>query len=95
MFEELSCNLFSGGKVVVADLKVWVNTGKDQEHGGFFHVASNLEFLSGTKYRMELLGEKEKLAGMPSGHWIDVIITGVSGRVAHFAAAGPSGEPIR
>jgi len=95
MFEELSCNLFSGGRLVVADLRVWVNTGKDQEHGGFFHVSSNLEFLSGAKYRMELFGGRDKLQGMPGGHWMDIVITGATEHVAHFTAAGPSGEPIR
>jgi hypothetical protein len=92
---ELSCNLYSGGRLVVTDLKVWVNTGKDKEHGGFFHVSSNLEFLSGAKYRLEWLGEKENLPGMPSSHWMDVVITGVSGHIAHFTPAILSGDPIR
>jgi hypothetical protein len=91
---QLSCNLYSGGKVVVTDLKVWVHIGQGKEQGGFFHVLSDLEFLSGAKYRLELLGEKGKLLGMPGGHWMDVVITGVSGHIAYFAPASLSGAPL-
>jgi hypothetical protein len=88
---ELSCNLYSGGNLVVTDLKVWVHVEKGREHGGLFRMPTNLEFLAGAKYQLELLGDDVKLLKMPGGHSMDVIITGVSGRIAHFAPITVSG----
>jgi len=88
---ELSCNLYSGGNLVVTDLRVWVHAEKGRGHGGLFRMPTNLEFLAGAKYKMELLGNDVQLLSMPGGPSMDLTITGVSGRIAHFAPITAAG----
>src|SRR5271157_1226586 len=88
---DVPCNVYAGGHLVTTDLIVWLHPQQSLMHEGRFHVPTNLEVLTGAKYHLELLGERAKLLEMPGGHSMNVVITEVSGQVAHFSPAASAG----
>jgi hypothetical protein len=88
---DVPCDLYADGHLVASDLIVWLHAHKSLSHEGRFHVPTNLEVLTGAKYHVELLGERAKLLEMPGGHSMNVVITEVSGEVAHFSPIASAG----
>ena len=87
---DVPCNVYADGYLVATDLIVWLHVRKSWSHDGVFHVPTSLEVLTGAKYHLELLGERAKLLEMPAGHSMDVLITEVSGQIAHFTPIAPT-----
>ena len=81
---DVPCNVYSDGHLVATDLIVWLHARQSSSHDGVFHVPTNLEVLTGARYHLELVGARAKLLEMPGGHSMDVLITEVSGEIAHF-----------
>jgi len=81
---DVPCDVYADGHLIVTDLVVWLHAKQSLSHGGVFHIPTNLEVLTGAKYHLELVGERAKLLEMPGGRSMDVLITEVSGQIAHF-----------
>ena len=77
---EVPCDLYADGHLVASNLIVWIHRDNQPPHKGRFHVPANLEVLSGTRYHLELLGERAAWWHIPAGHAMDVIITEVWAR---------------
>ena len=88
---DLPCDMYADGRLVATDLIVWIHARKGLSQKGVFHVPTNFEVLTGAKYHLELLGERTKLLEKPGGHSMDVLITEVSGPIAHFTPIAPVG----
>ncbi|MGO9115435.1 MAG: hypothetical protein ACLP9L_40000 [Thermoguttaceae bacterium] len=88
---DVPCDMYANGHLVATDLIVWLHAKKSSLHEGRFHVPTNLEVLTGAKYHLELLGARAKQLEMPGGHSMNVVITEVSGQVAHFSPVASAG----
>jgi hypothetical protein len=89
---EVPCDLYADGHVVASNLTIWLHRDNQPPHEGRFHVPASLDVLTGAKYHLELLGERACWSHIPSGHSLDVIITEVSGQVAHFIPVALPGK---
>jgi hypothetical protein len=83
---DVLCDLYADGHLVATDLKVWLHAKNTLSHEGRFHIPANLEVLTEAKYHLELHGERANLLEMRGRHSMDVLITEVSGQIAHFAS---------
>jgi hypothetical protein len=86
--------MYADGQLVAEDLVVWFHAKQTSLHEGRFHIPTNFEVLTGAKYHLEPQGEKAKLLDMPGGHAMEVLITEVSGQIAHFAPLAAT-SPVR
>ncbi len=88
---DVPCDMYADGHLVATDVIVWLHVRRSLSQEGVFHVPTNFGVLTGAKYHLELLGERAQLLEMPGGHSMDVLITEVSGPIAHFAPISPVG----
>ena len=88
---DVSSDLYADGQLVASDVVVWLHINESLSHPGMFHIPASLEILPGSKYLLELNGEKAKLLNIEGQRAIDIVITEVTDRIAHFTPIVPVG----